>query len=130
MSEDRFEEMLVRGAARMGVAVSPAQAAQFARFHEMLIGTNKVMNLTRVPDDPLEAVDLYYLDSLAPLAAGLPDGLRALADVGSGAGFPGIPLAILFPEASFVLCDSVGKKTIVASAVLSVTEVTYALPKT
>jgi 16S rRNA (guanine527-N7)-methyltransferase len=40
-----------------------------------------------------------------------------ILDLGTGGGFPGIPLAILFPEASFVLCDSVGKKTIVASAV-------------
>ena len=41
----------------------------------------------------------------------------SILDLGTGGGFPGIPLAILFPEASFVLCDSVGKKTIVASAV-------------
>ena len=41
----------------------------------------------------------------------------SILDLGTGGGFPGIPLAILFPEASFVLCDSVGKKTLVASAV-------------
>ena len=50
--------------------------------------------------------------------AGLSDFAEAkVLDLGTGGGFPGIPLAILFPEASFTLCDSVGKKTIVASAV-------------
>ena len=76
----------------------------------MLMETNRVMNLTRVPDDPLEAVDRNYLDSLAPLACGLLEAPRALADVGSGAGFPGIPLAILLPETRVVLVDSLGKR--------------------
>ena len=50
--------------------------------------------------------------------AGMSDFATAkVLDLGTGGGFPGIPLAILFPEASFTLCDSVGKKTIVASAV-------------
>ena len=50
--------------------------------------------------------------------AGLDDFQKAeVLDLGTGGGFPGIPLAILYPEASFTLCDSVGKKTIVASAV-------------
>ena len=50
--------------------------------------------------------------------AGLSDFAEAkVLDLGTGGGFPGIPLAILYPEASFTLCDSVGKKTIVASAV-------------
>ena len=110
MTEYNLCEFLVSGAREMGIAVSEAQAAQFARFHEMLVETNKVMNLTRVPDDPREAVDRNYLDSLAPLAAGLPTGVRTLADVGAGAGFPGIPLAILLPEVHVVLIDALGKR--------------------
>ncbi|MBQ9411249.1 MAG: 16S rRNA (guanine(527)-N(7))-methyltransferase RsmG [Bacteroidales bacterium] len=46
----------------------------------------------------------------------------SVLDLGTGGGFPGIPLAILFPQAQFILCDSVGKKTIVASAVASALE--------
>lgn len=110
MPNDRIDEMLTAGAAAMGIAVSPAQAAQFARFHELLTEANRVMNLTRVPDDPREAVDRNYLDSLTPLAAGLPGDVRALADVGSGAGFPGVPLAILLPQTRVVLVDSLGKR--------------------
>ena len=110
MPNDRIDELLTARAAEMGISVSPAQAAQFARFHEILAQTNKVMNLTRVPDDAREAVDRNYLDSLAPLACGLPGDIASLADVGSGAGFPGIPLAILLPETRVVLVDSLGKR--------------------
>ena len=110
MPEDRIDALLTEGAARMGIAVSPEQVAQFVRFHEMLTETNRVMNLTLIPDDPREAVDHNYLDSLAPLAAGLPASPGALADVGSGAGFPGVPLAILLPETHVVLIDSLGKR--------------------
>ena len=105
-----MKRLLIDGAKQMGIAVSDAQAGQFARFHEMLTAANRTMNLTRVPDDPREAVDRNYLDSIAPLALGMPEGVRSLADVGSGAGFPGIPLAIMLPEARVVLIDSLGKR--------------------
>ena len=110
MAENDLRALLTAGAAAMGIAVSPEQAAQMARFQEMLAETNKVMNLTRIPDDPREAVDYNYLDSLAPLAAGLPREVRTLADVGSGAGFPGVPLAVMLPETHVVLIDSLGKR--------------------
>ena len=67
------------------------------------------MNLTRVPDDPAEAVDRNYLDCVAPLAGGFPDAATAV-DVGSGAGFPGIPLAIMLPDTRFTLIDALGKR--------------------
>lgn len=67
-----------------------------------------------------------YLEDVRPemfeeLRAGqITDGCQAsVLDIGTGGGFPGIPLAILFPDVNFTLCDSVGKKTIVASAVAS-----------
>ena len=66
-----------------------------------------------------------YLKAIRPemyegLCSGRIDGYPAsVLDIGTGGGFPGIPLAILFPETGFTLCDSVGKKTIVAEAVAS-----------
>ena len=66
-----------------------------------------------------------YLKAIRPemyegLCSGRIDGCPAsVLDIGTGGGFPGIPLAILFPETGFTLCDSVGKKTIVAEAVAS-----------
>jgi 16S rRNA (guanine527-N7)-methyltransferase len=75
----------------------------------MLVEANARMNLTRVPEDPAEAVDRNYLDCVAPLAGGFPAANTAV-DVGSGAGFPGIPLAIMLPDIRFTLVDALGKR--------------------
>ena len=93
----------------MGIPMSEGQAEQFKRYHEMLLEANARMNLTRVPDDPAEAVDRNYLDCIAPLAGGFGD-FAAAVDVGSGAGFPGIPLAIMLPGTRFTLIDALGKR--------------------
>ena len=52
----------------MGIGMSGAQADMFAAYHEMLVEANAKMNLTRVPDDPVEAADRNYLDCIAVLA--------------------------------------------------------------
>jgi len=93
----------------MGIPMSDAQAGQFNTYHEMLVEANARMNLTRVPEDPAEAVDRNYLDCIAPLAGGFP-AVGAAVDVGSGAGFPGIPLAIMLPDTRFTLVDALGKR--------------------
>ena len=94
----------------MGIPVTERQAEQFEAYHNMLVTANARMNLTRVPEDPREAVDRNYLDCIAPLAGGFPE-VRTAADVGSGAGFPGIPLAIMLPDTRFSLIDALGKRT-------------------
>ena len=66
-------------------------------------------NLTRIPDDEAEAIDRNYLDCLAPLRFGL-TGVERAVDVGSGAGFPGVPLSICMPGTRFVFLDSLGKR--------------------
>ena len=85
------------------------QAEQFEAYHNMLVAANARMNLTRVPEDPREAVDRNYLDCIAPLAGGFPE-VRTAADVGSGAGFPGIPLAIMLPDTRFTLIDALSRR--------------------
>ena len=92
-----------------GIPVTETQAAQFERYHAMLIEANGKMNLTRVPDDALEAIDRNYLDCACVLAGDFPEAKTAV-DVGSGAGFPGIPLAILRPGTRFTLIDALGKR--------------------
>ena len=93
----------------MGIPMSQGQVEQFNTYHEMLVEANARMNLTRVPEDPAEAVDRNYLDCVAPLAGGFPAANTAV-DVGSGAGFPGIPLAIMLPDIRFTLVDALGKR--------------------
>lgn len=98
---------LVSSAARMGVTLTPAQAGQMQRLLDELGKWNQAYNLTAV-NGREEWLTHHLLDSLsiAPLLAG-----GRIADVGTGAGFPGLPLAILYPERTFTLLDSNGKKT-------------------
>lgn len=106
---DAIGALMVERAAAIGIDVSACQADQFERYHALLLAANARMNLTRVPDDPSEAVDRNYLDCVAALAAGFPETAAAI-DVGSGAGFPGVPLAIMRPEIRFTLLDGLGKR--------------------
>ena len=101
--------LLLERAAAMGIPMSAAQAEQFDTYHGMLVEANARMNLTRVPEDPAEAVDRNYLDCISPLAGGFPEA-ATVVDVGSGAGFPGIPLAIMLPGVRFTLVDALGKR--------------------
>ena len=102
-------DIMRTGAASMGIPMTEDQAAQFAAYHAMLTSANAKMNLTRVPEDPREAADRNYLDSIAPLLQGFPAAKRAI-DVGSGAGFPGIPLSIMLPGVRFTLMDALQKR--------------------
>lgn len=105
-----LKNMILESARAMGIEMTEGQAAQFARYHEMLVEANAQFNLTRVPDELREAVDRNYLDCIAPLAHDFPADVRSLVDVGSGAGFPGIPLSIMLPEVRVVLVDALDKR--------------------
>ena len=104
-----LKKLLLDGARAMGVDMSEGQAEQFERYHALLLEANRRMNLTRVPEDPREAADRNYLDCVAPLAGGFPP-VETAVDVGSGAGFPGIPLSIMLPRVRFTLIDALGKR--------------------
>ena len=81
-----------------GVAVlSQDQVRRLEAHYELLLRWNKVINLTSV-HKPAEAVERHYCESLF-LGAHLPPGAFSIADIGSGAGFPGIPVAVLRPSA-------------------------------
>ena len=101
-------EYLIRNAAFMGIAMTTEQAEQFRAYHSLLCEANKSMNLTRVSEDIRESCDRNYLDSLT-LLAHLKDA-HSLIDVGSGAGFPGVPISIMRPDMEITLLDALGKR--------------------
>ena len=97
---------LLRGAAQMNVPLTEAQADKLLDYLDLLQKWNKAYNLTAVRERPAMLTQ-HLLDSLS-IVPHLPPG--DLLDVGSGGGLPGIPLAILQPERSITLIDTVGKK--------------------
>lgn len=93
-----------------GITASETQIDQLSHFFEMIVERNKVMNLTTITE-PEEAARLHFVDSLMLLRY-LPleeDGI-SLVDIGTGAGFPGIPLKILRPQLHVTLVDSLAKR--------------------
>ena len=105
-------DKLINGSRSLGLELSNSQLEQFELYFQLLKEWNKKTNLTRIVGYQ-EVQIKHFLDSLSVLAAQLPnppDGLKLL-DVGTGAGFPGVPLRIVCPSMSLYLLDSIGKKT-------------------
>lgn len=102
-----WRDILSTGAAQLGVSLDSDQVTRFALFVAELKKWNRRINLTAITSDQ-EIVAKHLVDSLT-LAAVLPNSGRLL-DIGSGGGFPAIPLAIVYPGLSIVSVDAVGKK--------------------
>lgn len=88
--------------------ISDEQKAQFVAYLNLIFEKNKVMNLTSITDME-EAIDKHLFDCLLPLKI-IPQGVKEILDVGSGAGFPGIVWAIAMPNAKLTLIDATKKK--------------------
>jgi 16S rRNA (guanine527-N7)-methyltransferase len=101
--------LLIDGAAALGLALTPGQLRQFERYAAELIDWNRRANLTAITD-PLDIIRKHFLDSLSVSAAcGLQAGERII-DVGSGAGFPGLPIRIARPDLRLTLLEAMRKK--------------------
>ena len=103
------KELLIDGIEKIGLEISVEQANQFMKYYEMLIETNKVMNLTAITELD-EVIIKHFIDSLLVAKKINVNNFDSLIDVGTGAGFPGIPIKIMFPEIRVVLLDSLNKR--------------------
>ena len=115
-----FEEILTARVAAAGLALTAEQIAQFAVYNEMLLDWNTRMNLTALTA-PADVAVKHIIDSLTAYDAPLFDAAEALIDVGTGAGLPGIPLAVYAPHIEVTLMDALAKR------VRFLTEVTRAM---
>ena len=102
-----------KGLEELSISLSQEQKQQFVTYYEYLIEKNKVMNLTAITEYE-EVIVKHFLDSLSIVKAGCfeqntLDG-KSVIDIGTGAGFPGIPLKIAFPQLKITLLDSLNKR--------------------
>ena len=102
-----FAEILAQRGAEAGLTFTEQQLQQFTQYYELLVETNKVMNLTAITE-PEEVAVKHMIDSLLAYDEDMSG--KTLADVGTGAGFPGVPLKIYCPELRVTLIDSLGKR--------------------
>ena len=103
---------------KMSIQLNKEQSIQFQKYYELLIEWNKVMNLTAITEYE-EVVDKHFIDSLSIEKAVDLNIIEKVIDVGTGAGFPGIPLKIVYPHLKITLLDSLNKRINFLNEVIS-----------
>lgn len=108
---EQFDGALEQALARWGISLKPGQLGQFRLHFDALVKANRVLNLTRITD-PVEVAVKHCADSLALAlwAKKAQVGVKAVLDIGTGAGFPAVPLAIMCPEWEVTAIDATQKK--------------------
>ena len=104
-----FKEELAKAATEYGISLSDTQMAQYNRYFELLVEWNEKINLTAITE-PKEVAIKHIIDSITAYDKNLFQKGTTVIDVGTGAGFPGLPLKIFCPEIKLTLMDSLNKR--------------------
>lgn len=102
-------EYLEKAFVGLGIRLDPGQIRAFEKYTELLLSWNEKINLTAITD-PQDIIIKHFADSCGTVGHEIKGGEGFLADIGSGAGFPGIPLKILCPDLTVILMDSLKKR--------------------
>ena len=112
------EDILIQAAKELDIMLSDEQVSQFIRYYEILVEWNSFMNLTGITEYD-EVVVKHFIDSLLIVKTFDLSSIKSLIDIGTGAGFPGIPLKIIYPDIKVVLLDSLNKRIKFLNEVIS-----------
>jgi 16S rRNA (guanine527-N7)-methyltransferase len=102
-------DLIIRGANDYGIQLDDHMISQFMKYMALLKEWNEKINLTAITDD-YEIVKKHFIDSLSIIKSNVIKNGTSIIDVGTGAGFPGIPIKIVMPEVRIVLLDSLNKR--------------------